>query len=138
MYYAGHEYFVYSRVYVSLPPHVYADLLDSLSSSHIRTLLIRSIGLQLTFACNHHTGRLIVERGCRYCLGRPVNVTQLYTTVRLDLLEELRQAVLRLDTIHTVDGVQVLDKGDLEACCGTLAGRDRGVGKEVLPNLSPS
>jgi hypothetical protein len=39
--------------------------------------------------------------------------------------EGSRQAVLRVDTINTVDRVQVLDKSNLEACSGTLAGRDR-------------
>jgi hypothetical protein len=64
--------------------------------------------------------------------------------VLLCLLRELslasgkgtREAVLCVDTVNTVDGVQVLDQSDLEACCGTLTRRNRGVGQEVLPNLS--
>jgi hypothetical protein len=46
------------------------------------------------------------------------------------------QAVLRVDTINTVDSVQVLDEGNLEACSGTLAGRNRRVSQEVFPDLA--
>lgn len=46
-----------------------------------------------------------------------------------------RQAVLRVDTVNAVDGVEVLDAGNLEAGCATLAGGNRGVGKEVFPDL---
>jgi hypothetical protein len=46
-----------------------------------------------------------------------------------------RQTVLGIDTVNTVNSVQVLDKSDLEACSGTLARRNCGVSKEVLPDL---
>jgi len=49
-----------------------------------------------------------------------------------------RQAVLRMDAVNAVDGVEVLYKRDLKAGGGTLAGGDRGVGQEVFPNLSYS
>lgn len=46
-----------------------------------------------------------------------------------------RQAELRLDTIDTVNSVQVLDEGDLETCSGSLTRGNRGVSEEVFPNL---
>ena len=39
--------------------------------------------------------------------------------------ESTRQTVLCMDTIDTMDGVEVLDTGNLEARRGTLAGSDR-------------
>ena len=53
-------------------------------------------------------------------------------------LESAGQRELRVDTIDTVDGIEVFDAGDLEASGGTLAGRDRGIGKEVLPDAEPA
>lgn len=34
-----------------------------------------------------------------------------------------------------MDGIEVLDEGDLVAGCGSLAGDDGGVGEEVFPDL---
>jgi hypothetical protein len=45
------------------------------------------------------------------------------------------QAVLRVDAVDAVNGVEVLDARDLEARRATLTGSDRGVGKEVFPDL---
>lgn len=42
---------------------------------------------------------------------------------------------LGLDAINTVGGVDVLDEGELPAGGTTLAGRDGGRSKEVLPDL---
>ena len=49
--------------------------------------------------------------------------------------ESRRQTELSLDTLNTVNSVEVLDASDLEACGRALAGSDRGVGEEVLPDL---
>jgi hypothetical protein len=49
-----------------------------------------------------------------------------------------RQAVLSVDAVNAVDGVEVLYKSDLEAGGGTLAGGDRGVCEEVFPDLAYS
>jgi hypothetical protein len=46
-----------------------------------------------------------------------------------------RQAVLRVDAVDAVHGVEVLDTRDLEAGCAALARGDRGVGEEVFPDL---
>jgi hypothetical protein len=46
-----------------------------------------------------------------------------------------RQAVLRVDAVDAVHGVEVLDTGDLEARRAALARGDRGVGEEVFPDL---
>lgn len=45
------------------------------------------------------------------------------------------EAVLRVDTLNTVGGVDVLDEGDLPAGSTTLAGSDGGGSQEVFPNL---
>jgi hypothetical protein len=45
------------------------------------------------------------------------------------------EAVLRIDTLDTVSGVDVLDKGELPACGTTLAGGDGRRGQEVFPDL---
>jgi hypothetical protein len=46
-----------------------------------------------------------------------------------------RQAVLRVDAVDAVHGVEVLDARDLEARRAALARGDRGVGEEVFPDL---
>lgn len=46
------------------------------------------------------------------------------------------EAVLRVNTLNTVGGVDVLDEGDLPAGSTTLAGSDGGGSKEVLPDLN--
>lgn len=53
-------------------------------------------------------------------------------------LQSPRQRELSVDTIDTVDSVEVLHAGNLEASGGTLAGSDRGVSKEVLPDAVPA
>jgi len=45
------------------------------------------------------------------------------------------KTVLRVDTLNTVGGVDVLDESDLPAGSTTLAGSDSGGSKEVLPDL---
>jgi hypothetical protein len=45
------------------------------------------------------------------------------------------QAVLRVDAVDAVHGVEVLDARDLEARRAALARGDRGVGEEVFPDL---
>ena len=40
-----------------------------------------------------------------------------------------------VNALDTVSGVQVLDKSDLVASCGALAGDDGGVGEEEFPDL---
>lgn len=53
-------------------------------------------------------------------------------------IKRTRQGELVVDSVDTVDSVEVLDAGDLEASGGTLARGDRGVGKEVLPDAEPA
>lgn len=48
------------------------------------------------------------------------------------------KAVLSVDTLNTVGGVDVLDKGELPASGTTLARGDGGGSKEVLPNAEPA
>jgi hypothetical protein len=59
--------------------------------------------------------------------------------VRLDIdfagVESTREAKLRRNAFNTVGRVDVLDEGDLVAGSGSLTGDDRGVGKEVFPDL---
>lgn len=45
------------------------------------------------------------------------------------------EAVLGVDALDTVGGVDVLDEGELEAGGTALAGSDGGVGQEVFPDL---
>jgi hypothetical protein len=47
-----------------------------------------------------------------------------------------RQTELCMYAFNTVDGVEVLDKGDLEARSRALARGNRRVCKKVFPNLS--
>src|SRR5690242_370217 len=65
-------------------------------------------------------------------LGKEVGV------LGLARLESTREGELGVDAINTVNSVEVLDAGDLEASGRTLAGCDRGVGKEVLPDAEPA
>jgi hypothetical protein len=53
----------------------------------------------------------------------------------LGSLESAAQAELRVDTLNTVGGVDVLDQHDLVASGTTLTRDDGGRGKEVLPDL---
>lgn len=46
------------------------------------------------------------------------------------------KAVLGVDTLNTVGGVDVLDEGNLPAGSTTLAGSDGGGSQEVLPDLN--
>ena len=50
-------------------------------------------------------------------------------------LESTRETELGVDTLDTVSGVDVLDKGELPAGGTTLAGSDGRGSKEVLPDL---
>lgn len=45
------------------------------------------------------------------------------------------EAVLRVDALDTVGGVDVLNEGELPASGTALAGGNGRVGKEVLPDL---
>lgn len=45
------------------------------------------------------------------------------------------QTVLRVDALHTVRRVDVLDQGDLEARSTALTGSDGGGSEEVFPDL---
>jgi len=58
--------------------------------------------------------------------------------LRLASLEGTSKRELSVDTVDTVNGVEVLDAGNLEAGGGTLTGGNRGVGKEVLPDAVPA
>lgn len=46
------------------------------------------------------------------------------------------QTKLRINALNTVSRVDVLDHGDLVACCCTLPRSDGRVGKEVFPDLT--
>ena len=46
-----------------------------------------------------------------------------------------RQTELGLNTIDAVDGVEVLDASNVEACSGTRARSNRGLCEKVFPNL---
>lgn len=46
------------------------------------------------------------------------------------------ERVLAVDALNTVSGVDVLDKGDLPASSGSLAGGNSGVSEEELPDLA--
>jgi hypothetical protein len=76
----------------------------------------------------HHS---FIELGTREQLGghRIRHVMQSYLSALRELglacSESSGQAVLGVDTVDTVDSVQVLDKSNLEACSCTLAGRNR-------------
>jgi hypothetical protein len=50
-------------------------------------------------------------------------------------LKGARERELGVNSLDTMGGVQVLDKGDLVAGCGALARDDGGVGKEKFPDL---
>lgn len=50
-------------------------------------------------------------------------------------LQSTVEAVLGVDALDTVGGVDVLDEGELEAGGTALAGSDGGVGQEVFPDL---
>lgn len=69
-------------------------------------------------------------------LGRDVSARDLAVTDAVNSsLASSCEAVLGGNALHTVSGVDVLDKSDLPASSSTLAGGDGRRGQEVLPDL---
>lgn len=75
--------------------------------------------------------------GSNLCLGSDVSTRHGAVTDRVDSsLTGTLKAVLSVDTLDTVGGVDVLDKSELPAGGTTLTGGDGRRSKEVFPDLT--
>ena len=118
-------------------PYFSPDPLSDYSINHVMYIVYFSCCV-VDVTANYHNSRDGQER-LVHLFGKSRHVSTRDAAVANGVNRGLAgssEAILRVDTLNTVGGVDVLDEGDLPAGSTTLAGSDGGSSKEVLPDLN--